>query len=180
MPLQIQQTDCFAAPGGADECIYTSFCFPCSFGDLVKDVVAADPTAAYLHGCSGNACMSFIGYSMIPYVGSIIATTSMIPPVYAKVAGPMEPPLACWTALCCAGCVVCQLKNEVALRRMQGQPIVQAGMAMMPGMYMQQPQMMMQQNPQMMQQNPQMMLQPQYAQPQYAQPQYAQPQQYGR
>ena len=156
MPLQVQQNDCCAAPGGTGECFYTGCCLPCSLGALVTDIVAADPSAIGLHGCTGNACTSFCLYMTIPYVGGIVATTTMIPPVYAKVAGPMEPPLPCCTALCCAACVVCQLKNEVALRRAQGVPIVPQGMPMVmmqPGMVMQQPGMAYTQPQMVMQQN---------------------------
>jgi len=34
-----------------------------------------------------------IAYSLIPYVGGIVANLSVLPPIYAKVAGPTEPPL---------------------------------------------------------------------------------------
>lgn len=65
-----------------------------------------------------------IAYSLIPYVGGIVAYLSVLPPIYAKVAGPTEPPLDCCAAVFCSGCVVCQMKNEVARRRLTGQPIV--------------------------------------------------------
>ena len=82
-----------------------------------------------------------MAYNLIPYCGSLIATSSMIPPVYAKVAGPGVPPLGCCEAIFCAGCVVCQLKNEIGLRRAKGQPILPAPMVMMmmPGMVAQHP-----------------------------------------
>jgi len=97
---------------------------PCSFGALVDDDVAADPSSAHLKGCFGNACVSFCALAAIPYVGSLVAAGTMIPPVYAKIAGPGEPPLNCCTAIMCAGCTVCQLKNEVAIRRQNNVPIV--------------------------------------------------------
>ena len=111
---------------------------PCSLGGLVTEIVAVDPTATHLQGCCGNACLTFVALGSIPYVGGMVALASMLPPVYAKIAGPNEPPLPCCTAICCGGCVMCQMKNEVALRRSQGQPIVPPPMVMMP-MVMPQP-----------------------------------------
>ena len=178
--------DCCAAPNGLGGCLYTSCCFPCALGSLVDEVVAADPSATYLHGCCGNACCSFIAFSLIPYVGTAIAAATLLPPLYDKLAPPGAAPLGCVGAICCGGCALCQAQNEVAHRRLVGQSVLGPGRAlvMAPGQMVMAPVVAgMMVAPQPQPQQMYMQQQPQYVQPGYVQqPQqvgYAPPQQVG-
>jgi len=46
---------------------YVAFCGACALGGLVDEIVAVDPSSAYLQECCGNACLSLMAYSAIPY-----------------------------------------------------------------------------------------------------------------
>jgi len=93
---------------------------------VVDRVVAADPSAQYLKGCCGNACVTFMAYSCIPNCGSCVAINTIMPALRMKTKPVAAPPDNCFLLLCCPTCALTQVENELDIRAAAGQPIVQA------------------------------------------------------
>ena len=112
-----------------------SYCFPCALTELVNKVVVADPSARNLHGCCGNACVTYcswnlLGYMTCPCIGPAMVTSTILTPLQTRVASPGTPIDDCCTMTCCGPCKLIQMMNEVDLRQKSGQPIVPQQMMM--------------------------------------------------
>ena len=99
-------------------------------------MVAADPSAKSLHGCCGNACVSYYAWSLLgaftcPFIGPLMVANTMLIPLQTRVAPPGAPVDGCCGWTCCGPCNLIQVMNEVELRQKAGLPVVPMQMMVM-------------------------------------------------